>query len=60
MPSGIHEVNVKFSENRAVRGFRWDVLLNAFYINAFIFFVFSFFPLMQLLLLLFCSCHFCF
>ena len=34
--------NVKFSENRAVRGFRWNVLLNAFYYFSFIYFVFAF------------------
>jgi hypothetical protein len=54
MPSGIHEVNVEFSENRALCGFRCNVLLNAFYF-------FAFFLLMQLLLmLLFLLCFYCF
>jgi hypothetical protein len=37
MQLSISAFNVKFSENRAVRGFRWDVLLNAFYNNVFIY-----------------------
>jgi len=52
--------NVKFSENRAVRGFRWNVLLNAFYYFSFIFFVFAFFSFNAVALIAFMQLSFFF
>jgi len=48
--------NVKFCETRAVRGFRRNVLLNAFYYFSFVFLLFSVFDAVAFMLLLF----FCF